>query len=250
MLDDFGARADWAENGREAVEKFSPGGYDAILMDCNMPELDGHEATAAIRRIEIENHVAQRVRIIAITANALVGNGVPSSTIQNKVRSCLTVAVRDGWHDPSRSLIRCPHFGRHGKLCVRPCDKIFDAARGDVADGRTDREPAAGKRHIGATRRGSHRQRQAHRLRRHSLVHRRTPQYRVFACPSPAASMWTDESRVTPQLLMEGEDRVFALGDITNLKENKMALHIAGQLTVAGSEYPRPGVEADAGQDL
>src|ERR1700738_805559 len=39
--------------------------------------------------------------------------------------------------------------------------------------------------------------------------------------------------RVTPQLLMEGEDRVFALGDITNLKENKMALHIAGQLSVA-----------------
>jgi len=30
--------------------------------------------------------------------------------------------------------------------------------------------------------------------------------------------------RVTPQLLMEGKDRVFALGDITNLKENKMAL--------------------------
>jgi apoptosis-inducing factor 2 len=38
--------------------------------------------------------------------------------------------------------------------------------------------------------------------------------------------------RVTPCLLMEGEDRVFALGDITNLKENKLALHIAGQLSV------------------
>jgi NADH dehydrogenase FAD-containing subunit len=39
--------------------------------------------------------------------------------------------------------------------------------------------------------------------------------------------------RVTPQLLVEGEDRVFALGDITNLQENKMALHINGQLRVA-----------------
>jgi apoptosis-inducing factor 2 len=39
--------------------------------------------------------------------------------------------------------------------------------------------------------------------------------------------------RVTRRLLMEGEDRVFALGDITNLKENKMALHINGQLRVA-----------------
>jgi len=54
MLDGFGARADWAENGREAVEKFSAGRYDAILMDCNMPELDGHEATAAIRHLEVE----------------------------------------------------------------------------------------------------------------------------------------------------------------------------------------------------
>ena len=72
MLDGFGVRADWAENGREAVEKFSAGHYDAILMDCNMPELDGHEATAAIRHIEVEN-LPPRVRIIAITANALAG---------------------------------------------------------------------------------------------------------------------------------------------------------------------------------
>jgi len=73
MLDNFGARAEWAVNGREAVEKFSPGNCDAILMDCNMPELDGFEATAAIRKIEAEKNPARRVRIIALTANALVG---------------------------------------------------------------------------------------------------------------------------------------------------------------------------------
>ena len=73
MLDNFGARADWAFNGREAVEKFKPGGYDAIIMDCNMPETDGFEATARIRRIETESNVARRVRIVALTANALVG---------------------------------------------------------------------------------------------------------------------------------------------------------------------------------
>ena len=73
MLDNFGARAEWAVNGREAVEKFSPGNCDAILMDCNMPELDGFEATAAIRKIEAEQKVARPVRIIALTANALVG---------------------------------------------------------------------------------------------------------------------------------------------------------------------------------
>jgi len=73
VLDNFGARAEWAVNGREAVEKFSPGRCDAILMDCNMPELDGFGATAAIRKIEAEQHAARRVRIIALTANALVG---------------------------------------------------------------------------------------------------------------------------------------------------------------------------------
>ncbi len=73
MLENFGARADWAMNGREAVEKFKTDGYDAILMDCNMPELDGFEATAGIRRVEFENKASRRVRIIALTANALVG---------------------------------------------------------------------------------------------------------------------------------------------------------------------------------
>jgi PAS domain S-box-containing protein len=73
MLDTFGATAEWAVNGREAVDKFRPGQFDAILMDCNMPEMDGNEATAAIRHIEMENHVQNPVRIIAITANAVAG---------------------------------------------------------------------------------------------------------------------------------------------------------------------------------
>jgi PAS domain S-box-containing protein len=73
MFDSFGVQPEWAVNGREAVEKFKPGRYDVILMDCNMPELDGHEAAAAIRRIEAGHQPAQRIRIIALTANALVG---------------------------------------------------------------------------------------------------------------------------------------------------------------------------------
>ncbi len=73
MLETFGTRADWAVNGREAIERFTTGGYDAILMDGNMPELDGLEAAAAIRKIEAEKKTVRRVRIIALTANALVG---------------------------------------------------------------------------------------------------------------------------------------------------------------------------------
>ena len=73
MMDSFAARADWAVNGREAVERFQAGTYDAILMDGNMPEMDGLEATAAIRKIEAEKTPVRRVRIIALTANALAG---------------------------------------------------------------------------------------------------------------------------------------------------------------------------------
>ncbi len=73
MLDTYGATAEWVVNGREAVEKFQSGTYDAILMDCNMPEMDGLQATAAIRKIEAEKKVSSPVRIIAITANALAG---------------------------------------------------------------------------------------------------------------------------------------------------------------------------------
>ena len=65
------AQIDHAENGREAVRMFADsaeGYYDAVLMDVRMPEMDGLEATAAIRALDRPD--AQRVPIIAMTANA------------------------------------------------------------------------------------------------------------------------------------------------------------------------------------
>jgi hypothetical protein len=53
--------------------------------------------------------------------------------------------------------------------------------------------------------------------------------------------------RMTPRLLMEGEDCMFALGGTTNLKENEMALHVAGQLRVAEANIR---AVAPAAQDL
>lgn len=62
---------DVAENGREALEKYENGSYDAILMDVQMPEMDGFQTTAEIRKKEKNG---KRTPIIALTANAMSGD--------------------------------------------------------------------------------------------------------------------------------------------------------------------------------
>jgi two-component system, sensor histidine kinase and response regulator len=57
-------------NGREALDAHAQGSFDLILMDCHMPEMDGFEATRAIRLRE-RTSTARRVPIIALTANAM-----------------------------------------------------------------------------------------------------------------------------------------------------------------------------------
>jgi CheY-like chemotaxis protein/HPt (histidine-containing phosphotransfer) domain-containing protein len=73
ILERFGYQADFAENGKEAVELSSSVPYDLILMDCSMPEMDGFQATAEIRRREKESKSARRMPIIALTAHAMKG---------------------------------------------------------------------------------------------------------------------------------------------------------------------------------
>ena len=72
ILQNAGYRCDVAANGLEAVEALSHVSYDLVLMDCQMPEMDGFEATAAIRSREGE--WGTRTPIIALTANAMQGD--------------------------------------------------------------------------------------------------------------------------------------------------------------------------------
>ena len=72
LLEKAGLKADLAKNGREAVEAVRKSTYDLILMDCQMPEMDGFEATTAIRKLE--EATPQHIPIVALTANAMTGD--------------------------------------------------------------------------------------------------------------------------------------------------------------------------------
>ncbi len=70
MLSNLGLAVDIANNGEEVLALFAQRQYDLILMDCQMPVMDGYQAAAAIRL----RQTAGRVPIVALTANAMAGD--------------------------------------------------------------------------------------------------------------------------------------------------------------------------------
>jgi CheY-like chemotaxis protein len=72
ILEKKGHRVDVVGNGREAVDAVMKVGYDLVLMDVQMPEMDGLEATRRIRAAD--RPAVARIPIIALTANAMQGD--------------------------------------------------------------------------------------------------------------------------------------------------------------------------------
>jgi CheY-like chemotaxis protein len=97
LLEKLDYRVDVVGDGRAAVAAWQTGNYDLILMDCQMPELDGYEATREIRRLE---NGERRIPIVALTAHAMKGadaeciaagmDGYLSKPIdKNKLEECM-----------------------------------------------------------------------------------------------------------------------------------------------------------------
>jgi CheY-like chemotaxis protein len=74
ILAKAGFTYDLVDDGQKAVEAVRGGGYDVVILDCQMPVLDGFEAAQAIRADELAGAGGRRVPIVALTANAIKGD--------------------------------------------------------------------------------------------------------------------------------------------------------------------------------
>ena len=114
MIERLGHLVDVAGNGLEGVAAARKLPYDIILMDCQMPEMDGYEATAEIRRLEGE---ARHTPIVAMTANALQGDrerclaSGMDDYVSKPIRSAemqATLARWVGWAEPAAAREAAP----------------------------------------------------------------------------------------------------------------------------------------------
>ena len=105
----LGYTADVVSNGMEVLEVLESKTYDIILMDCQMPELDGYQTTEEIRRREKNGH---RTRIIAMTANVMVGDR----------ERCLSAGMDDYVSKPLRRAELRDAMERGGVAAASPID--------------------------------------------------------------------------------------------------------------------------------
>ena len=140
-LKDPSFEIDTACNGAVALEKFRSGAYDMVLMDLQMPVMDGYEATRSMRAWEAEHHKSP-TPILALTAHAFkeeelksLAAGCSAHLIKPIRKPDLLEAIRQHTGGESSTLLIRQHAGESstpllttpGRICVRPPAGIEEA---------------------------------------------------------------------------------------------------------------------------
>ena len=110
LLEKLGVTVLIVGNGALAVERFQNGSFDAILMDCQMPVMDGFEAARRIRAIERERGTGEHIPIVALTANVMredqqrcieagMDGHIGKPVKPNQLRDCLATYLPNTIHD-------------------------------------------------------------------------------------------------------------------------------------------------------
>ena len=117
LLQNLGCRVQTVENGAQAVQRVQQEPFDLVLMDCQMPEMDGFEATRRIRAWEQGQAAAAPLTIVALTANALSGDR----------EACLAAGMTDYMAKPITGARLAETLARH--LRAAPSERNGPAAR-------------------------------------------------------------------------------------------------------------------------
>ncbi|HUY11326.1 MAG TPA: response regulator, partial [Candidatus Dormibacteraeota bacterium] len=134
----LGYFADVVENGREAIDRSGLEHYDLILMDCQMPDIDGFEATRSIRRRESRS--GDRVIIVAMTANALaedrtaciaagMDDYIPKPVLMGTLRATLDRWLKKAEHEASQAPSTVPSSA---VLNRERLNDLFDADSAEI----------------------------------------------------------------------------------------------------------------------
>ena len=130
LLKKLGCECTTVGNGQEAVELLREKPFDLVLMDCQMPEMDGFQATRAIRETESDGSDSQRIPIVALTANAIKGDR----------ERCLDAGMDDYLSKPVRIEEVSAVLARYLKSAAPP---EYERSPAEIIDCRDAREGAA-----------------------------------------------------------------------------------------------------------
>ncbi len=128
LLEKIGYRVDVVENGLDAVDRVRRGRYDLVLMDCQMPEMDGYQATAEIRRLEAGQ---RHTNIVAVTANAMLGDR----------EKCLKAGMDDYLSKPIQLAQLKNVLERWSQVASGKQDELFPASTARPGDGGGRQKP-------------------------------------------------------------------------------------------------------------